>query len=71
MDKVIARHMVARVEAVKIKAHVGEFFGAIGFERLFGLVCVPPPALLGDTRVEIRLRRKIAGNLDDCRGVIA
>jgi len=34
VHEMMARHVVARVEAVEIAAHLGEFFGAIGGQRL-------------------------------------
>jgi fructose-1-phosphate kinase PfkB-like protein len=51
MDEVVARDMVAWVEAVEIEPHARKFLGAVGCERLFGLVSLAPPALLDEPRV--------------------
>ncbi len=46
MDKVVAGHVVARIEAVEVEPQVFELFCAVRFERLQRLVLGAARALL-------------------------
>ena len=57
------------IEAVEIQAQAGELISPIRFERPFGLVGLASATLVGDLRLDCRIRCQRLGNeRDGCIG---